>query len=167
MNQWYRVIDPQSPLFGCEVRGWISEAAIGADNALVVEAMRRLDMIVGDRPFQMIAAAGDNLGLAIRADQLEVSAVQEDIVEMSRESPYGKFVDEWRYDNDRSGYELQLVRYEGALQAVLRSEDGIVAKNTWISSESQDLSDLESHLTNMLGSADPANLEIFIQTGGR
>lgn len=118
-KKWYRVTDPLSPLFGCDVRGWVSEAAIGPDNALVVEAMRRIDVFVGDRPFQLVATPGENLGLAVRTDQLEESPLQDDIIELTTDSPYGKCVDEEEATR-ADDLNLHVTTYERAIQVALR-----------------------------------------------
>ena len=159
---WYRVVDPQSPLFGCDVKGWISEAAIGADDALVIQAMRRIDMVVGDRPYQMIASDGENLGLAIRTDQLEVSAVQDDLIEMTRTHPYGEIISEKKLGDEIS---LTLVLYGRALQAAYVDGSIVVAKNTWLSSDLQELTDLADYLEAMFKDASSFTLIDFIKSG--
>lgn len=119
--KWYRVIDPLSPLYGCDVRGWkknIGSNDLSYDEMLVVCAMRRIDVFVGDRPFQLIAPEGENLGLLIVLQCLEPSPLQDDVVELTTDIPYGEFLEEVEVSRD-DGCVLHIVAFERAFQVAL------------------------------------------------
>jgi len=121
---WYRVNDPLSPLSGCDVRGRLAnfeEAAwenLSAGSFLIIDAVRRVDVFQGDRPYQRVAADGQNLGLLIAESQLVESPIQDDVVEIATDRPYGAVVEE--RDHDRSdGLALRVVEYESMAQVAL------------------------------------------------
>ncbi len=127
--KWYRVIDPLSPLYGCDVRGYSAECVFGPDDGLVIKAMRRVDIFVGDRPFQLIAPQGETLGLVIDSRQLEPSPLQDETVELATDLPYGEFLEEVE---DERGDRLRLhsVAYENAYQVALTSPEGVIVTRT-------------------------------------
>jgi hypothetical protein len=120
-KKWYRVIDPLSPLHGCDVSGreWLVESG---SHLLVIDGVRRVDIFVGDRPFQRIAGAERHLGLYIEFSQLEDSLIQDEVVELSREKPYGIFLNESSMTRNTDGHTLRIVQYERATQVAL--DDG-------------------------------------------
>ena len=111
---WYRVVDPLSPLHGCDVHG------LDDGELLEICALRRVDVFVGDRPYQLIAPEGQTLGLLIVRDQLEPSPIQDEVVELATDLPYGTFLEEIEHYRD-GGECLHLVAYERAFQVALRS----------------------------------------------
>lgn len=122
--RWFRVIDPLSPLYGCDVRGFkkpVGNSAMTVQDFLVIEAMRRVDIFVGDRPFQLVAPSGECLGLLIDWTQLEPSPIQDEIVELSTDLPYGEFLEEVL--DEREGLQLHCVAYERAYQVALLGTD--------------------------------------------
>lgn len=124
--KWFRVIDPLSPLYGCDVRGHCVDCSFGPDDGLVIRAMRRVDIFVGDRPFQLVAPEGETLGLIIISSQLEPSPIQDDIVELSTDLPYGKFlgeVEEGPRNDDETEARLTCVAYEKRCQIALKWRD--------------------------------------------
>lgn len=129
-KKWYRVNDPLSPVYGCDVRGWRAEAVFGPDDALVVIAMRRVDIFVGDRPFQLVAPDGENLGLAVRTDQLVESPIQDEIMETGTDRPYGLCIDESEMRR-ADGCTIRMARFERAIQVALEDAEGnLLATNT-------------------------------------
>lgn len=119
--KWYRVIDPLSPLYGCDVRGWrkpVGNNEMTIQDFMVIEAMRRVDIFVGDRPFQLVAPDGEMLGLLIDWTQLEPSPLQDEIVELATDMPYGEFLEEVEL-NREDGCVLHLSAYERLYQVAL------------------------------------------------
>lgn len=118
---WYRVVDPVNPLCGCDVR--IDDAV--KDDAVYHEvvALRRVDVLVGDRPFQLRAPDGQGLGVCVAGSHLEESPIQDDVVEIAYDSPYGKCLDELSIPGP-DGDQLQIARYERAIQAAYGEQDG-------------------------------------------
>lgn len=123
--KWYRVVDPLSPLYGCDVRGYDAECSFGPDDGLVIQAMRRVDIFVGDRPFQLVAPEGETLGLMILSSQLEPSPIQDEVVELSTELPYGEFLEEVEDGprGDETEARLTCVAYEERYQIALKWRD--------------------------------------------
>jgi hypothetical protein len=119
---WYRVNDPLSPLSGCDVRGQELSAydkdGMALGRFLVITAARRVDVFQGDRPFQRVAAVGQTLGLLIDSSQLGASPIQDDVIELSTTSPYGRCVEERGHDRS-DGLRLRVVEYELMAQVVL------------------------------------------------
>lgn len=120
-KKWYRVIDPLSPLHGCDVSGreWLVESG---GHLLVIDGVRRVDIFVGDRPFQRMAGAEQNLGLYINFDQLEDSLIQDEVVELARDKPYGIFLNESNMTR-LDGHTLRVVQYERATQVALDDDE--------------------------------------------
>ncbi len=75
-KKWFRVTDPLNPLCGCDVRIQDFGSFTEAKDWWTVEAMRRVDVFIGDRPFQLIAREGENLGLMVDARHLVESPLQ-------------------------------------------------------------------------------------------
>ena len=130
-SKWWRVIDPISPLYGCDVRGdlmFMSETS--SHEYIFIEAMRRIDIFVGDRPFQLIAPSGEDLGLLINSKQLQLSPLQDDLIELSTDPPYGEFLEELELSRgDVDNCILHLVAYEKLYQvALLSRETGLVGR---------------------------------------
>lgn len=128
--KWYRVIDPLSPLYGCDVRGYdASEGPYGIPKGtyLNVSGMRRVDIFVGDRPFQLMAPKNENLGLMVLFQQLESSPIQDEIVELSTELPYGEFLEEVEDGprGDETEARLTCVAYEELYQIALKWRDPV------------------------------------------
>lgn len=135
-KKWYRVIDPLSPLYGCDVlldghRVWGVEWAVDADESFYrVVAMRRVDVFVGDRPFQLVAKDGQDLGLMISNACFAASPVQDEIVVTGTDRPHGLCLDESEMTRE-DGATLRIARYEKATQiAVEDADDGLLASET-------------------------------------
>jgi hypothetical protein len=121
--KWYRVVDPLSPLCGCDVRlGLFRLLAQGGVEWGRVEAMRKVDVFVGDRPFQLVAKEGEDLGLMINLDQLAESPFQADVMEIGRDRPHGICLDESEMTR-ADGVTLRVARYERAVQIALEDPD--------------------------------------------
>lgn len=120
---WYRVNDPLSPLSGCDVRLGPDRLDFHrrSDGALlyaIIVAVRRVDVFQGDRPYQRVSALGQDLGLMIATDRLIESPIQDDVVEIATDRPYGACVEE--RDHERSdGLRLRVVQYELMAQVAL------------------------------------------------
>lgn len=134
-KKWYRVIDPLSPLYGCDV---LTESSLTAVNHkdfttrkfLMVKALRRVDVFVGDRPFQLIAKDGDDLGLMVDRAVLEDSPIQDETVETGTDRPHGICLDESEMTRV-DGHKLKIVKYEKAIQIALLDHNGkLLATNT-------------------------------------
>jgi hypothetical protein len=124
-DSWYRVIDPLSPLYGCDVRGTSSEPW------LTIVALRRVDVFVGNRPFQLVAPEGQSLGLLIDVEQLELSPIQTDVVELDTGRPFGRCIDESTMTRG-DGLTLRIARYERAQQVALDDNRGtLLASRTF------------------------------------
>lgn len=126
--KWFRVIDPLSPLYGCDVRGYDAHESpfdIPKETFLTLTALRRVDVFVGDRPFQLIAPEKENLGLLVLFQQLEPSPLQDDIVELSTDLPYGEFLEEVE-DARGDGAKLHCVAYEQVYQIALLHQDRLL-----------------------------------------
>ena len=117
-EKWYRVSDPISPLYGCDVKGYEIDSMFGPDDGMVLCALRRIDIFKGDRPFQLVAPVGEDLGIIISCDQLCLSPLQDDIVELATDLPYGRFLEE--SELFVSDLVLNIVTYERAHQVALR-----------------------------------------------
>lgn len=129
--KWYRVIDPLSPLYGCDVSGYDASnlGQVPSGTYLNLTAMRRIDIFVGDRPFQLVAPKNENLGLMILFQQLEESPLQDELVELSTTRPHGKCVDD-SYEVERSdGSRLKIVQYERIFQVALASKSALISSN--------------------------------------
>jgi len=123
MSKWFRVVDPLSPLRGCDVKGNIVE--LGKDTSwkwLLVESVRRVDVFVGDRPFQLVGS-GDDLGVLIKISHLEESSIQDDVVEMTTDSPYGKCLSEDERTR-KDGLTIRIAVFEKAAQIALEDLHG-------------------------------------------
>ena len=134
IHGWYRVIDPLNPLFGCDVKISDSSAVVSAGGSKLhwkIIAMRRVDIFVGDRPFQLIAPEGEDLGLFIDPDHLEESQIQDDVVELTTARPFGISLDEGELTRD-DGLTLNVARYERAVQMALSVNDDLLATKTFV-----------------------------------
>lgn len=124
---WYRVNDPLNPLCGSDVlTGEVGRIEGGSRKFWEVIAIRRVDVFVGDRPYQLVAPAGGSLGIMVASDGLVESPIQDEVVEIATDRPYGKCVEE--RDLDRSdGVRLRVVEYEQMGQVALDDADGTLA----------------------------------------
>ncbi len=120
MGNWYRVIDPLNPLYGCDVR---CRESLQAEGWMVVEALRRVDVFVGDRPFQLVAPKGGCLGLLVDSDNLEVSPIQDEVMETATDRPYGLCLNESEMQRGDE-VTLRIARYEYSTQIALLSAEG-------------------------------------------
>ena len=126
---WFRVIDPLNPLCGCDVRGVKCFDAEGNWNELHLTALRRIDVMVGDRPYQLRAGDNDRLNIAIVGYAntwhtiVEISPLQDDVIILADDRPYGRCLDESSATR-ADGYTLRAVRYERATQIALDDYDG-------------------------------------------
>lgn len=134
-KKWYRVIDPLNPLCGCDVM--IAELT-KQPGFFAVTALRRLDIFVGDRPFQLVAKEGEQLGVMVNFDHLQESPLQNEIVETGTDRPHGRCLDESEMTR-KDGVTLRIARYERATQiAVEDPDDGLLTTRT----ETSDFRDL-------------------------
>lgn len=120
-KKWYRVIDPINPLFGCDVTGLIDEDT--HPGYLQVTAMRRVDIFVGDRPFQLVGNDYEGLGIMIDTDHLGESLLQDETVELTTERPFGRCIDESEMTR-KDGVTLRIARYETHVQIALSDSEG-------------------------------------------
>ncbi len=136
--KWFRVTDPLSPLFGCDVQTW----SVGLHDWPLVVALRRVDIFVGDRPFQLVAKSGEDLGLQINPDILTESPMQDDIVELGTDMPYGKVLVELEKTR-ADGLTLNFVTYERAGQVSIISTGKVAAKKTYFGFDTSRSSEIE------------------------
>lgn len=122
-GKWYRVTDPLNPLYGCDVTGFVTECAFGPDDGLAVTAMRRVDIFVGDRPFQLVAKKGENLGIIVSGDCIDESPLQDETVEAAYDRPHGLCLDESEMTR-KDGMTIRVARYENATQIALEDAEG-------------------------------------------
>lgn len=116
-DRWYRVSDGGNPLCGADVK---LGPMLGWEPWYKVVAVRRCDVFLGARPYQMRAAGPDgDLGLMTNASHLRLSPVQDEEFELATDNPYGDFIDEERL-TDVDGAELQLIHFDNAVQCVFR-----------------------------------------------
>lgn len=120
MNTWYRVTDPLNPLCGCDVR--VETSTLGP-SWLHVVALRRVDVFLGDRPFQLFAPPEESLGVMIRKAHLEMSPIQDDVVQTATDRPHGICIDESEMTR-ADGVTLCVVHYERATQIAVKDSDG-------------------------------------------
>ncbi len=118
-RKWFRVVDPLSPLFGCDVTV-IGSTLKGFKHVM---SMRRMDIFVGDRPFQLIAPEGESLGILIKESHLEESPLQVDVIEIGSSRPFGICLDESEMQRG-DDLVLHIVNYEQATQIALKDGDG-------------------------------------------
>lgn len=121
-KKWYRVVDPISPLYGCDVHGCKHSLMLMRDR-LVIDAMRRVDMFIGDRPFQLVAPPGEDLGLLIKFDQLNESPLQDEIIELTTTRPFGLCLSESEVQR-ADGYMMRMAQYERLSQVAIEAENG-------------------------------------------
>jgi hypothetical protein len=125
--KWFRVVDPLSPLFGSDVR-----CASEEDGWMLIDGLRRVDIFMGDRPFQLLAPEGEDLGLRIDSDCLRESHVQDDVVELVTDRPFGISIDEGEMTRD-DGLTLTIARFERAVQVALKAgDDELLATKTFV-----------------------------------
>lgn len=131
--KWWRVVDPLNPLCGCDVRlgtdddevyNKIAEFSTEEDGTtgeyVSVTALRKLDVLVGNRPFQLVNRDGD-IGLLIDRSHIEPSPVQDDVVEIGYDLPNGRCVDETVIEGI-DGDVLRVATYERAIQVAYCEE---------------------------------------------
>ena len=135
-KKWYRVVDPLSPLFGCDVQGETYDAA---HQLMVIRALRRVDIFVGDRPFQLVSPKTEKLGLGliISTSQLDDSPMQESVIEIGNDRPFGLCTDESELTR-RDGYTLRIARYEHATQVAFDDPTGKLLASKTFYGESPD-----------------------------
>ena len=136
MGKWFRVIDPLSPLYGCDVRvapdglSLVKPDDFSTRSFATIQALRRVDVFVGDRPFQLVAKDGEDLGLMIERSQLETSPLQNETVETGTDRPHGLCIDESEMTR-ADGVTLHVVNYERATQIALRDANNqVLASDT-------------------------------------
>lgn len=126
-KKWYRVIDPLNPLYGCDVSG---VEALSVEGWLNLTAMRRVDVFVGDRPFQLIAKSGEYLGVLIDCDHLALAPIQDVTMVTGTDRPHGLCLDESEMVR-KDGVTLRVARYERATQiAVEDAEENLLGTST-------------------------------------
>ncbi len=128
MFKWHRVTDPLSPLFGCDVKCFMVRVPHGYAS---IVALRRVDIFVGDRPFQLVAPPGETLGLMIDEIQLGDCQLQDETFELATDTPYGKFVNEEENYRD-DGCSINVAWFTNATQVAIKNIDGqVVATRTF------------------------------------
>lgn len=129
MPEWFRVSDPLSPLHGCDVRlGPETYSRPSGPVFQPVVAARRVDVFQGDRPYQRVAPAGQDLGIMVSVDSLRASPIQEDVIELATDRPYGDLIEEYQLDRS-DGIALRVVVFTEAIQAALSDEDGSLVRS--------------------------------------
>lgn len=129
-KKWYRVVDPLNPLHDCDVllSGQIVRNIAWADDEdekfCRVIAMRRVDVFVGDRPFQLFAKEGEDLGLLISNACIASSPFQDEVMVTGTDRPFGLCLDESEMTRE-DGVMLRVARYEKAIQIALTGADGV------------------------------------------
>lgn len=119
--KWWRVVDPLNPLSGCDVMLG-NDTSLGGSNFHPVVGLRRLDVLVGDRPFQLRAGEGQDLGVCVDGDHLVESPVQDDLIEIGYDLPHGRCIGEQVFSIDDT--ELRIADYEKATQVAYGEHDG-------------------------------------------
>lgn len=137
-SKWYRVVDPLNPLFGCDVRGHEADQSFpDGRSGLVVTAMRRVDIFVGDRPFQLVAPDEEDLGIMIDDTHLEDAPIQDETVELQTDRPFGICLDESELTR-KDGHTLRIARYERATQVALSDpQEELLGTRTFASDPSK------------------------------
>lgn len=142
MTKWYRVIDPLNPLCGCDVFG--DEGSNEGGNCLDVRGLRRVDVFVGDRPYQLVAPPGPRgLGISITNDAfnwdgvLVDSPIQNEVIELVTDRPHGKCVEEYQLDRS-DGVALRVARFERAVQVALDNDSVLVTSRTYTGNDRED-----------------------------
>lgn len=160
MTGWYRVTDPLSPMCGCDVRGTVSMAPLSSGHVrsfLLVSAMRRVDIFVGDRPYQLVAPSGEDLGIMVATEGLFPSFLQDDIVQLTTEKPYGQCLEEIVDTRDDGHTALTSVTYERAYQLALVSRGHLVISRT-LSTESVEIPKIRETFNDGAPIADVAQM---------
>jgi hypothetical protein len=152
--KWYRVTDPLSPLYGSDVRGREIYSESYPD-VMCVQAMRRLDLLVGNRPFQLVAAEGDDLGIWIRLTHLQESPIQDDIVETTTDRPFGLCLNESEMTRT-DGVTLRIARYEGATQIAVEDLTQGILRSATDTSHPDILEEWEKTIIGMFERGDDA-----------
>lgn len=130
LDTWYRVTDPLNPLYGCDVYVVGTASGVLSGPMAVISKMRRVDIFVGDRPFQLVAPPDEVLGVMVRVGDLEVSPLQDEKVETGTDRPHGLCIDESEMTRG-DGLTLRIARYELATQiAVQDPNDGLLVSRT-------------------------------------
>lgn len=142
---WFRVIDPLNPLFGCDVEGDLLTVEGVAIGRLEVRKMRRVDITVGDRPFQLVAPARKYLGVTVDIDHLERSPLQDETVELDTSRPFGRCIDESEMTR-RDGVTLRIARYENAVQIAIEDADNSLVATETIADPDRKLEETVVHL---------------------
>lgn len=108
-----------NPLCGCDVKTGEEGHLVGASGKFwEVTAIRRVDVFVGDRPFQLVAPPGDSLGIMVANSHLIKSPIQEDITEIATDRPFCKCLEE-REHSRGDDLVLRVAEYEGMAQVAL------------------------------------------------
>lgn len=135
---WHRVIDPLNPLFGCDVLlDWNAATTSKSQVWFSVRGMRRIDVFVGDRPFQLIAPPGENLGITINPEHLEESPLQDDIVELSTDRPFGLCLSEASVLRS-DGCCFRIATFERMSQVAVDGPDGALLASATCTQEAAD-----------------------------
>lgn len=142
-GKWYRVTDPLNPLCGCDVKlggNGITNVQMKDGVTQEVEhynrviALRRVDVFVGDRPFQLVAPEGEHLGVMVDMRHVEISPLQDETVETGTDRPHGLCLDESEMTR-KDGLTIRIARYEKATQIALEDGEGnLLATRTEIAS---------------------------------
>jgi hypothetical protein len=128
-KKWYRVIDPLSPLYGSDVllsgeAVWNVAWATDEDEKFYqVIGIRRVDVFLGDRPFQLMAKDGDDLGFLISNTRIASSPIQDNVVVTGTDRPHGICIDETEMTR-QDGTTLRIARYERATQIAVEDNNG-------------------------------------------
>jgi hypothetical protein len=157
-SKWWRVIDPLNPMFGCDVRG------TSAGGWLLIDAMRRVDVFVGDRPYQLVARDGQSLGLKILNDEdtLTESHVQDEIVELKTDRPFGRCIDESDMTR-KDGHTLRVAQYENAVQIALDDPEGTLLGTRTFSGLPDETDGVLRQVTGIFDGGDPDDIVAILQ----
>lgn len=134
---WFRVNDPLNPLHGCDVKVGdpfaVSTAIPEGRSFAPIIAVRRVDVFQGDRPYQRISAPGADLGLMIDVTvALAESPIQDDVVELATDRPYGDLIEEYQLDRS-DGVSMRVVSFTGGTQVALSESDGSLVRSMFYS----------------------------------
>lgn len=146
---WYRVMDPLNPLCGADVL--IEDE--GDNGFCVVTALRRLDVLMGNRTFQLRVPEGQHLGISVLAEHLVESPIQDDVIEIAYDYPNGKCLSEATLDTGDTD-ELRIARYERAIQVAYGEREGELAATCTLRGD-----DREERLKTIIGLFEDSNFD--------
>lgn len=118
---WYRVVEATNPLSGCDVL--CDEEMFSKSYYCPVYGVRRIDVFVGDRPFQMVSADPSvDMGIAIHAGHMKLSSIQHRSITLSTDRPNGLCILEKEWEDGKRI--VRYAEYENGRSQVSVSIDG-------------------------------------------